>query len=953
MEGSRAGGGPLRRGQPPPAPTEQPSFGTRLRRFRVRAGLTQEELAERARVSVATIGAIEEARRQGSHPRTLRSLVAALGLTPEEGADLAQASRHERHAARTVEAVAPELVAGPPMARPGRLPAAPTALIGREADVAAVAELLRPPAPATRLLTLLGPGGVGKTRLALASAAALADGYADGAAWVDLGPVHDHRLVPLTLARALDVRESGAHSARELLLRHLRQRRLLLVLDNLEHLRAAAPLVAELLAECPGLVLLVTSRAALQLRGERRFSVPPLPAPPATPGQPVAAIAASPAVQLFVDRARDAQPEFALDQSNAEAVAEICRRLDGLPLALELAAARVRLLPPEVLLGRLERRLGSHARPPGDERASAPPPGDPDAHVLGRVRTLPLLTDGAQDAPARQRTLRATLAWSFALLAPAEQRLFRRLAVFAGGCELEAAVAVGAEPGESEDRLLEGLAGLVDHSLLQRQVVGGEVRLRQLETVREYGLEQLAEAGEWATVHDRHRDWYLALAERVAPERLDPRHVARLEREQDNLRAALRWSIEAGQAEAGLRLAVASWPLWYLRNRYAEGRAWLGELLALPPTAGPSRWRALAFAGYLAYGQGDYADAEALLQAGSSSAGQAGDAEGAAVCLLLRGNVARARGDLAVASALLEAAQRALDERSTPVWRAVVRLLLALTRLEQDDLPAAERWGGQALEQFRAQRHVWGMARSLELLGRAASRRGDLAAARGRHEESLALLRELDDRQGLVWAATFVAQAALDEGEAAHAWPLLREALLLAREAGDRLATARALEGLVRLLAPSEPERAIRLAGVAAGLRRELGAAAYRSEAERLEAGLARARAVLGTTGSERAWAEGSRARLEAAIAEALVAGAQAVGSEPSRAAEGRRPGGVTEREAEVLRLLVEGKTNQEIAAALVISDKTVKRHLDNIFARLGVSSRTAAATVALRTGLV
>jgi predicted ATPase/DNA-binding CsgD family transcriptional regulator/transcriptional regulator with XRE-family HTH domain len=892
------------------------TFGERLRQFRLRAGLSQADLAERASVSAAAVATLERGVRRAPYPRTVAALAKALGLSAAEQAALRAAAERPADARPASPGLADQ-----PGARAPRLPVWPTSFVGRDVEVQTIRSWLDPSGSAVRLLSLVGPGGVGKTRLAVAAAAELAPLYPDGVVFVDLTPLRDARLVPATIAHALEVREAGGRSARELLLEHLRARRLLLVLDNLEHLLEAGQLVADLLEACPGLALLVTSRAALRLSGEQRFPVAPLATPSEDEPSP-AAVAATPAVQLFVARARAVGPEFALDAETAAAVGAICRRLDGLPLAIELAAARAALLPPAALLRRLERRL-------------------------------PLLTGGVEDLPQRQQTLRATLAWSVGLLAPAEQRLFRRLAVFAGGCPLDAAMAVVAEPDEPEERLLAGLARLLDHSLLQRTVVGSEVRLAQLETVREYGLERLAQAGERAAVHDRHRDWCLGLAEQVAPEQLDPQHVARLEHEQDNLRAALRWSIEAGQAEAGLRLAVASWPLWYLRNRYAEGRAWLGELLALPPTAGPSRWRALAFAGYLAYGQGDYADAEALLQAGSSSAGQAGDAEGAAVCLLLRGNVARARGDLAVASTLLEAAQRALDERSTPVWRAVVRLLLALTRLEQDDLPAAERWGGQALEQFRAQRHAWGMARSLELLGRAASRRGDLAAARGRHEQSLALLRELDDRQGLVWAATFVAQAALDEGEAAHAWPLLREALLLAREAGDRLATARALEGLVRLLAPSEPERAIRLAGVAAGLRRELGAAAYRSEAERLEAGLARARAVLGTTGSERAWAEGSRARLEAAIAEALVAGAQAVGSEPSRAAEGRRPGGVTEREAEVLRLLVEGKTNQEIAAALVISDKTVKRHLDNIFARLGVSSRTAAATVALRTGLV
>jgi predicted ATPase/DNA-binding CsgD family transcriptional regulator/DNA-binding XRE family transcriptional regulator len=381
-------------------------FAAQLRRLRLRAGLTQEALAEKAGVSVATIGAIEEGQRRRPYPHTLRALADSLELSAADRTALMSASAPATEKPEDSVSAALQVA----------LPVALTALIGREREVAAARTLLLPPlkTPAVRLLTLLGPGGVGKTRLSLEIAATVRGGYVDGVAFVDLAPIRDHRLVPATMARALGVRESGGRSAWELLLMHLRSRRALLVLDNFEHLPGAAPLLTELLGACSALALLVTSRTALRLRGEHRMAIGPLATPAANERPTLADVAAYPAVRLFVDRVRQVSAEFNLDDNNVAAVAEICRRLDGIPLALELAAARMQLLSPAALLHRLDDRLS-------------------------------LLSSGHVDLPERQRTLRNTLAWSYDLLDATDRALFGRLAVFAGGWTLDAAEAICAD----------------------------------------------------------------------------------------------------------------------------------------------------------------------------------------------------------------------------------------------------------------------------------------------------------------------------------------------------------------------------------------------------------------------------------------------------------------------------------------------------------------------------
>jgi predicted ATPase/DNA-binding XRE family transcriptional regulator len=818
--------------------TPETAFGQQLRHLRRRAGLSQEALAERAGLAPRAIAALESGARRSPYARTLGLLAEALGLSAAERAALADAAGSAACSRGQARTPAPHQ----PAVQTPQLPVWLTSFVGREAELDALRRLLDPGGSAVRLVTLLGPGGVGKTRLAVAVAAELAPVYPDRVVFVDLAPLRDARLVPATIARALDVRESGGRSARELLLDALRERHILLVLDNFEHLLGATPLVPELLQQCPRVAVLVTSRTALRVQGERRFAVGPLATPSAEADRAARDISGSPAVQLFVERAQAVVPEFALTELNASDVARLCGQLDGLPLAIELAAARAGVLSPGALVQRLERRL---------------------AHLTG----------GAADLPERQRTLRNTLAWSHGLLAPADQVLFRRLAVFAGGWTLEAAEAVCADAELPADAVLDQLRVLVDSSLVRRlDAARGEVRFGMLETIRDYALERLEAAGEAFLVGRRHLEWCLALAESMRPDAPDAQHLTRLAQEQDNLRAGLRWSIAAGEAQLALRLGVALFSLWFTRDLYAEGRAWFTELLAMPGAAAPTAARALAlaYAGQLASLQDDVAAAEAWLHEGITTAEQAGDSLAQAICWHTLGNMAQARGALHEAEVLHHRTIALARRAGSPAVEAWGAYLLARVRYELGDVGGARLAVAETRHLGAADNDPRVRARLLALKGWLAALDGDARAALTLEQEGLALAHAIGDQYGLKFGHLLAARNALDRGKRQDAAKHLVTVLTIARDTSDHLVLARGLEGVAQLLAEAAPRQAVRFVGAAAALRERYGLKLTCQDRARLESWAAGARLRLGEAAHAVVWAGGQRDSLEHTITLAL-----------------------------------------------------------------------------------
>ncbi len=662
---------------------------------------------------------------------------------------------------------------------PHNLPVQPTPFLGRQQEVASVCALLSH--PEVRLLTLTGLGGVGKTRLSLQVAAELADQFADGVWFVPLASLSDADLVVPIIIQALSISEAGGQPLLGLLKAALKDKHLLLLLDNFEQVVQAAVVIAELLAACPHLMIIVTSRVVLHVQAEREFVVPPLSVPNSKRLPDLGTLSQYEAVALFIERAQAVKPDFTVTNANAPAVAGICARLDGLPLAIELAAARAKYFPPQALLARLEQGLS-------------------------------VLSGGARDLPARQQTFRGAIAWSYDLLTPEEQQLFRRLAVFVDGCTWQAAEAVCTAAGGFQGDILEGVMSLVDKSLLrQQESAEGEPRFWMLQLLREFGLETLASTGETKLTSQAHAAYYLALAEEAAPELRGPKQATwleRLEREHDNLRAALGWSLErdgAGSSrEMALRLGGALWEFWRVRGLYSEGRTFLERALAgSEGVAASVRAKALSAAADLALVQSDDDWAEALSQESLVLYREVGDARGIAFSLSQLAWIATTkRASFAAARSLIEESLALSREVGDKDGIASSLWLLAENASIQGEYTRGRALFEEGLAMFREVGNKRGMAASLRQSALwLFIAQGDQAIIRARLEESLALFRELGDKDGLAFYYWISGWVALSQGDTATAHALVEQSLALWQEIGNRWYTALSLGMLGKVAA--------------------------------------------------------------------------------------------------------------------------------------------------------
>ncbi|HMA38305.1 MAG TPA: tetratricopeptide repeat protein [Chloroflexia bacterium] len=934
-----------------PPPTEAASFGTWVRARRAALALTRPALAAQVGCSVVALRKVEDGSR---HPSVALAMQLAPALDVPAAAHpafIAWARGEIGSAARVLALLtAPEdepiLSTATPLPP---LPINPTSFVGRHAELAAIRARLG--SGATRLLTLTGPGGVGKTRLALQVAEAVRAAGEGSVVFVPLAALADPALVPAAIAHILGVPEVANQPMLTSLQVALRGRPVLLVIDNFEQLLAATPQVAQLLAACPEMRLLITSREPLHLPGEAILAVPPLAVPDLAHLPAVEQLSEVAAVALFTQRAQASRPDFALTAENASVVAAICARLDGLPLALELAAARVRLLPPAALLPRLARRLD-------------------------------LLADPVGRRPARHQTLRATIAWSYDLLDPPEQAVFRRLAVFAGGAALEAAEAVAGSDGPLD--CLAGIESLVDKSLITFALGGaaagpkadgsaapvlpaGEPRCGLLETIREYALEQLQTSGEADATRRAHAGYFLALAE-AAESQLEGAGrslwLDRLEREHDNFRAALDWAL-AHDSALGLRLAAALWPFWWGRGHWSEGRTRLAQYLAAGPARTAARAKALQGAGTLAYYQGDYAQARPLHEEGLAIYREVGDPTGTAALLIDVASYPRDAGEQAAATALLQESLALYQAADNRLGMAHAFLALGFTPVVTGTFTETEPALSRSLALYRVLGSDRGIMWALNAQAEVARHDRKYVLARELYAECVELCRILGDQHYLIVVLHNFAHCLLADGQPDPARTLFLEALPIAVEQHASVFGAWCLAGLGAAHAhKQEFHRAARLFGAADVLLTTAGISLDPMDAAVVEWYTRLAQGRISPAAWEAAWAAGRAWTLDRAFQYARQTEPAAAGSSGQVAPAGdtasdtawiprRSVEPLTRREREVLRLIAAGLSNDQVAARLCISINTVETHTRAIYGKLDVTSRSAATRAALEHKLV